>query len=359
MNDGDALPSHRQDTVDQTSLKSLWGAYTHEELKQRCEEIGSTEHLIDGLLPARSLGIIVGDSGLGKSALLYQVGICVAAGIPFLDRRVKQGRVLVMDFENGIGQVDEILSAIASHVGINKTPEDLLLWNFNDCPSNFGQPEHSALDLIRVVKPALAIVDSFTALYPEIEERNSGATTAYKTFREVMRESGCSILGTHHRRKPSDIGSTPLEDANLRSWFHQTRGASALINASDVRLGVDEPSGGTSKGPDQTHDEIALVVRGFARVRGEIPAIYITRVRDENGEPLGYSRASNSRLLFNENQENALARLPERFRFEEAHQTYGRGPQATTDFLNKCISLGLIRKVQRGRYEKPSVKAAE
>src|SRR5215469_4878899 len=65
------------------NLKRKWGIYTHGALKQRCHELRGNQYLIADLLPKRSLSIVVGDSGLGKSPLLYQAALSVAEGIPF------------------------------------------------------------------------------------------------------------------------------------------------------------------------------------------------------------------------------------------------------------------------------------
>ena len=333
-----------------TVLQRRWGIYNYDTLKQRCNQTGKGEYLIESLIAAKSLNIIVGDSGLGKSPLLYQIGVCIAAGVDFLGRRVKQGRVLILDFENGLGQVEEIVSTVSKYLGVTAPPDDLLLWNFNDCPSNFGESGNTAFDLVRDTKPSLVIIDSFTSLYPDIEDKNSLATTEYKKFREVIRASGCTILGSHHLRKPSaQAGNAPpsLEDGSVRAWFLQARGARALINGSDTRLGVDEPSHRHSG----SQHEIALVMRGFTRVSGEIPLTYISRIRDDDGEPLGYDRLTGPKLLLNVEQEKAYQTLPLSFRFKDAQLVYAKGAQATTDFLKKCVSLGLLRKDGR-TYEK-------
>src|SRR5712691_566075 len=95
-----------------TALKKKWGIYLLDDLGKRCAEIGSSEYLIEGLLPVRSLSVVVGASGLGKSPLLYQAGLCIASATPFLGRPVRQGTVLYMDAENGLGDVDEIARRI-------------------------------------------------------------------------------------------------------------------------------------------------------------------------------------------------------------------------------------------------------
>ncbi|MDA2925273.1 AAA family ATPase [Acidobacteria bacterium AH-259-L09] len=333
-----------------SNLKRKWGVYRHGDLKQRCQELGSGNYLIKDFLPERSLGLVVGHSGLGKSPYLYQAALCVAAGKPFLGHAVRQGKVLYLDFENGLGQVAEMIDSLLKHVGLKEAPENLVLWNLNDSSPKWGQTGYTLRDMVQEVEPDLVILDSITAYHPDIEDTNSTATKVYQHLRKLIRDTGASIWGVHHLRKPSNnpkFAPVSLETASIIRWFHQARGAGALINGCDVRLGVDVPTKHTAG----QGEEIALAVRGFGRVRGEIPLTYLARIRDKNGEPLGYKRMTGVKLLFNKEQEETFAKLPDRFRFKDAQQTYSKGAQATTDFLNKCISCGIVRKVNRA-YEK-------
>lgn len=321
-----------------------WAVRTPQELTGRCQELGREKYLINRLTRLRSLTVLIGDSGLGKTPLGYQIAVCVAAGVPFLDCRVNQGRVLYLDFENGIGQVEEMISRLTQHLALPTPPDELLLWNFNDAP---GYSKGKALEMIREFEPSLVVVDSLTGYYPEIEEKNSNATRCYQEFRGLIRDCGCTILAIHNIRKPSgDFRPEHLETANLRQWFYQTRGPAVLINGSDVRLGADEPSP-----TGFASDEIDLVMRGFERVKGEIALTYLARDLDEQGEPLGWRRVTGTSLLPAEQRE-AFSKFPDSCRFKDAKCIYGRGDQATRDFLNKCISLGLLSHTPRGPYVK-------
>jgi hypothetical protein len=330
-------------------LKSKFEVRSADEVREQ----GSGEsqaNLIAGLIPRKSLVIVVGHSNLGKSPLLYQAGICIAAGVSFLGHEVEKDRVLYLDFENGSAQTDQLIRSISGHLGLTKPPEDFLCWNQNSSGKDWN--EKGWFDMMRGFRPGLVIVDSLTAFDPEIENRNSNATQAVRKFRGIIREVGAAVLGTHHLVKPSSKGDgpEPLEKCKqARSWFAQARGASALINATDVRLGVEAPvqiSMGTAP-----KEEIALVMRGFARIKGEIPLIYVARVFNKDGEPVGYKKVVGSRLLFNPDQESAFNKLPVQFRFKDAQHDYDRGPQATSDFLKKCIALGIIEKTSEG-YQK-------
>ncbi len=337
-----------------SELKRKWAIYTPGELKQRCKDLNYGESLIAGVIPHRSLSIVVGDSGLGKSPLLYQAALCVTAGVPFLGRPVSKGRVLYLDFENGLGDVDELVGRLSRHLGLVEKPDNLLLWNFNDAPPKWEPTQLGSM--IRDAKPVWAIIDSLGAYAPEIEEKSSNVTRVYQEFRERIRE-GTSITGVHHLRKPSskpDEAPPALQDDPHR-WFLQARGSRALINGCDVRIGVDNCRGAKQiSSVDGKLREVALVMGGFRRVRGNIATTFVARILDEDDEAVGYEELAGVNLLFNAEQEAAYEALPRTFKFKDAQRGYGKGAQATTDFLKKCIGVGIMRKDGR-EYRKVEV----
>jgi AAA domain len=337
--------------------RQRWGLHTPETLRVRAQELGASPYVIKGLLPARQIAILLGDSGLGKSPLMYQAAVCVASGLPFLGCETLKGRVVIADFENGLGDMSELVERISRYLGLPAAPADLHIWSLNDCESRFGQVGHTLLDMLRDVHPTLAIVDSLGSYDPDAEEKNSAATRMLKNFRSLARDCETASWFVHHRRKQSrksEESAGPLESANIRRWFQDARGASSLINGSDIRLGVDAPDlSAVSK------DEISLVLRGFGRVRGEIGPLFLARDVDENGEPIGYRRLMGSDLLFNEDQKHALMALSDQFSFKQVKSQYGRADQGTANFLQRCVDLNLIRKLGRGRYEKVPLQNSE
>lgn len=315
-----------------------FGIRTPSQLKRRYTEAGGMQYVIDGLIPRQALALVVGDSGLGKSPLLYQAATCVAEGVPFLGHSVNQGRVLYLDCENGVGQVDGIVSQVSRHLGCNVAPEGLLLWNLNDCNEKY------TLDsLIQEAKPSLVVVDPLKAVFPDLEREPKNTIAAYQQIRHIMATHHCSLVGVHHVRKP---GETPLalDKGSVQPWFLQARGTRELINGCDVRIGVDRCSLAVNGD--------TLVMRGFSRVEGEIPLQRLLRVLDEDGEPQGFRHLCGVDLLHPSDQQDAFGRLPAWFRFREALVAYGKGDQATSDFLKKCMGVGILRKVERGVYEK-------
>jgi hypothetical protein len=121
-----------------------------------------------------------------------------------------------------------------------------------------------------------------------------------------------------------------------------------LVNGSDVRIGIDRPSLGSAS------REIALVLGGFGRFRGNLPTTFLSRVLDEDDEPIGYEKLTGAGLLFNPEQEQAYRNLPPGARFKDAQSIYGKRAQATLDWLKKCIAIGIMRKDGR-EYRKVEV----
>jgi len=310
-----------------TEWRQRWGLHTPATLGERARELTGTGYLVEGLLPSRSIGLLLGDSGLGKSPLVYQLGICVAAGLPFLGRATRQGRVVIADFENGIADSCEMIERISHFLGLPGPPSEdqFLIWTLNDCLPRYGQVGHDLLDMLQDVKPALAIIDSLGSSNPEAEEKNSSATRMLQQFRKLGRDHGTTSVPVHHRRKQSrkaEESAGPLESTmHPRRWFQDARGASALVNGADIRLGVDDPDLSAVQ-----KNEVALVVRGYGRIRGEIGPLYLARVPDETGEPVGYRLVTGPELL-NEDQRAAFGKLSQHFTFKDAKHAYSRADQ--------------------------------
>ncbi len=80
--------------------------------------------------------------------------------------------------------------------------------------------------------------------------------------------------------------------------------------------------------------------------------MYLDRVLDDDGDPLGYEKMRGIKLLANVEMEQTFRQLPQIFRHKDAKTAYVKGSQATTNFLNKCIGCEILRKNADGSYEK-------
>lgn len=256
--------------------------------------------------------------------------------------KVKPGPVLYADYENNLAQAKGMLENIARYLGLPGVPKDFYYWNANYASPQFGT-DHSILDIVRKVKPVLTCIDTLSAAFPDAEDSNKNANALFTDVRSVISEIQTTFFFTHHFGKSKNIGDckTPFE------LLKNARGASALVNGSDLRLAVTEPS--ASRFAD---GECVFELSGFVRGGGQIPVISVGRVFDDDGVAIGYRRLTGTRLLQNEKYQAVFAALPHDFRAKDVEEHFPRSHSSAGAFIDACVSAHIIRKVVRGRYEK-------
>jgi len=308
------------------------------EVDLKCDEQHNPGGLVAGFLRHRSLSILVGDSGLGKSPLAYQLGLCVAQGIPFLDLATEQGVVVYADYENSLQEAREVRDGLCQFLDLSQPPENFRLWS----PENADSL--SVEGVCAEVKPCLLIIDSLRAYNPSFESKEVAGQEMSK-LRSAASRSGAAILLVHHVRKPGQEGVPDLEDdsAGVMLWLNQAAGHRSIVNQSDTRIATDA----SRRVPDA-----AMVLRWHRRIHGEGGIVYLERVLNDEGLPIGYQRLVGARLLGNPEQEAAFGRLPERFAFKDAKVIYGRSDDPTRKWLLKCVASGLVIQVSKGLYER-------
>lgn len=296
--------------------------------------------LVVGLLPGRGISILVGDSGLGKSPLAYQLGLCVSAGIPFLGMKTEQGSVVYADWENGLKGSRDMREQLVRFLGLSKAPEDFLLW-VPDFADSFPIER-----ICRDVKPSLVIVDSLRSHNPHFE-KSDYTGEEMKGLHATAYKNGVSVLLVHHIRKPGPEGVPLLDNEAVPviQWLNQASGHRSLVNQSHTRIGADRPDG-------RRNLDAALILRWQERGKDETGPLYVERVYDEHGEPFGYRLIIGPQLLGNPEQEAAFKQLPQKFTFRDAKAAYRKSDNPTKRWLDKCEATGQARRVSRGLYEK-------
>jgi len=328
--------SPRNDSA-QAELGALPFLNLHQ-LEQLCQE-QPTNYIVEGFLPADDVHVAVGDSGLGKTAWAYQLGLCVASGKPFLDAPVQQGRVLYFDMENGREEILQVGRSLCSYLGIEAFPENFLI------RSDEAQGM-SLADAVAQFRPSLVIIDTLRPFRPDAEKTNDEMGKFQQELKAVARKEHCAVLLLHHIRKAGELGVPALEDTDIIEWLQQASGARALINQTNTRIAFD-------RSRKVAHADSSLVMKFFVKMKGESGPIYIERVCDPQGDPIGYRRIVGLELLGNADQQAAFTKLPEQFTFKEARQAYGRSDDPTNKWLKKCEAAGLIEKLEkRGHYQR-------
>jgi hypothetical protein len=311
------------------------GIFDYESLRGLASQ--QRDYRIDRLVPIRSIGVRVGDSGLGKTALSMMEGLAVASGRPFLGHGVAQGRVLYCDAESGAHECVKMIERLASFLQLDQPPTDFHVWspNFDPRPHDPSKFLSAVLaEQVELLRPVHVIVDPLRAFWPVAEESAKEAMEMVRELRRLSKEFGCSWTLNHHRRKRNRQFPVTLE-GDRHEFFEEAAGAMALINASDTRLGLEKPSGA---------NKADLVLAGFLRGMGWSESIYLQRVFDDDGEPIGYAPLGGLSQL-SANFQQAFSQLSPQFRFKDASTAVGGSSGSnTTAFLRQCLTAGILRK---------------
>lgn len=317
----------------------LLGVLRPADVDRICAEDAKTRFIVEEMLPAQCIAIVAGDSTIGKSPLICQLALCVAAGLPFLGMKTNQSHVLYFDLENSLLDCKGMRDAQVQFLGLGKTPDDFLLVTE---PGNLEQ-------LISVVKPGLVVIDSLRSFRPEVTEKNSVAGLFLKDIRKLAKKYGCAFIIIHHLRKPHEPSIALTGEIRVANWLLEMEGPRAFVNQTDVRVAVAEGDGNPA----------ALKVKWSRRVYGDSPLVLLDRVHGEDGEPAGYRGLTGVDFLSPKHQE-ALARLPDpsrEFSFKEAKVALGEGDNRTGEFLSESRHLQLIEKLGKNRYRKIAAPA--
>jgi hypothetical protein len=319
------------------------------------------------------VNILVGDSGIGKSALAYQLGLAVASGSPFLEMPTTLGKVLLVDFENSLADAHWIMEQQRKHLGLAAFPHTFQLW-----PMLLDPLREKVEEVVATFAPDLVILDSLRSFNPKMEGENSVAVEQIKRLRVTAAKHGTAFLFIHHVRKhhAASHGRSPvsLEEGDVMDWLLRAAGVRAIVNQMDVRLALSSQSSSLQSPSGQRHlahaplahqpesmskDDARLILRGHFRTRGEVGPFLLRRKHagsQSKGEPLGYERytvdPATLRDTLRAQEQEVFAHLPETFSFKDARLLYGKVYESTNVLIHKMMRLGLVSKTARGQYRK-------
>jgi hypothetical protein len=334
-----------------SKLKERYGMYSGGQIERITDQLPADDYLVEGLIPPCSVNLLVGDSGIGKSPMAYQIGLAVAGGARFLGLPVTPGKVIFVDYENHLRDVQRIVAQQCRHLGLEGTPDHFLFWPLSRTPD-----VKDVEDIIDSLTPELVVIDSLRAYQPEMETDSVKAVLQIRKLRGIAARRGTASLLVHHVRRHLRLASAGLEDGHALDWLRRAAGVRALVNQTDVRLAL------ARRAPDTVRTEGAadLVLSGHFRTRGDVGPFLIRRLWDSDGEPTGYERFEpNPAMIANQEQESAFHQLPGDFTFTEAKRTLGKANESVNWFLHKLVRLGLATKTGRGEYRKIFCSAQE
>lgn len=247
--------------------------------------------LIKGIFPHQGIGLIVGESGAGKTFLAIHAALCVAWGLPFFGKRTRPGGVLYIAAEGGSSVLPRFRAAdnaLGGAIGAQRLTGNELRCNplriVTEAPnlSRDGDPnpliatiEDAAADFAaNGSRLALVVVDTWHAAMGGGDENSAAdAGAALAPLRAAAEAHGALVLIVHHSGKDAERGA---------------RGSSAVPAAADaiVSLSVPGHGGPGAKPSDALRSGAVTKVRdgeAGGQLRYRLPIV--TLGEDEDGEP--------------------------------------------------------------------------
>jgi AAA domain/DnaB-like helicase N terminal domain len=168
----------------------------------------AAEWLVDGLIPEGGIVMFAGKPKAGKTSLVLDLAVCVPRGEPFLGRRVKRGRVLLLELEEHPDRLREKLQ----RMGL--TGEEEVFVHVGRAPVT--DPVTWLGYLIEKYSPTLAIVDPILKLV-RVQDANAYAevSAACEPLSAIARGTGCALGLVHHSNKTGEGGDSVLGSQSL------------------------------------------------------------------------------------------------------------------------------------------------
>lgn len=167
------------------------------------------EWLVEGVVPARSVTTLYGPSGIGKSFLILDWALSVAAGISWAGRPVKEGSVLYIVAEGLDGFYQRVEAWLHTHPDADRRK---VRRNFHAIPRavHFFDEQHvTAIEntVEDVEDCRLVVIDTLDRAFAGMGNENSAQDVGHfiRVCDKLKRKSGGTVMVVHHTGKDGKV----------------------------------------------------------------------------------------------------------------------------------------------------------
>lgn len=311
-----AAPRYRFLTLDQIDLLS------------------DERYLIDKFLPQDKLGLVYGDSGVGKTFIVLDIVLCICAGIPWHGHTVTSSPVAYIAAEGARGLKKRIRAwrqhhQVDGHLPLYVLPEAVPLMD-----------ENRVEELLKAIQelpeiPGLIVIDTLARSMLGGDEQAAKDINQVIAAADKLRQlNQAHVLIIHHSGKDASRGA---------------RGSSSLRGAIDTEIVVTQENGllkvTNSKQRDEaTSRPIPLRLRQISfDEHGDVTSAVVVDAEDEGEESHGITPKQQEAL-------NVLLDAPDGLTYGKWLTASGMGNSTLDKARKTLLKEGLIQQQNSGRY---------
>ena len=226
--------------------------------------------IIKGFLPREGMGVVYGRPGCGKSFIVLDISLCIAAGVDWRGLRTKCCPVSYIASEGGGAFANRVVSWCAEY-GVPCPPG----FRFSTVMLNLRSDEADALALIEDVQVhqpgcGLVVIDTLSRNLAGGNENAAEDMGAFVNLCDrISKELGCLVLIVHHTGKDEARGarghSLLLGAVSTEIEIARKQGEPGSIKVTKQRDGADGAEYGfmlkaTTVGVDDDGDTVTCAV---------------------------------------------------------------------------------------------------
>ena len=185
-------------------------------------QLPPVKYLVDGLLP-EGTSLLTAASKVGKSWMVLDLGLCIAAGESFLGRPTTKTGTLYLALEDSLNRLQNRMDKVLG----GKTPPPLFCFTTEAPKLDDGLLDVLEDHLKKYPDTRLLIVDTLQKVRGQALPREGPYAQDYRemeTLKGFMDKRGVSVLFVHHNRKMKDDGDP----------FNMISGTNGLMGAADT-----------------------------------------------------------------------------------------------------------------------------
>ncbi len=174
------------------------------------------------IIPEKSLVLLTGDTGSGKSAFLLHAAVAVALGIPIAGKFAVQPDLVAL-YLNG-----EMTNDTVARYLQEAAADGVATWRYLE-------NRDALAGLVDRIRPDIVILDTQRALLIDEENEASVVRQTFAWLRtHIVNAYNCSVIVAHHLRKPGEKSNSPR---------NRVSGSRDIIASVDVHLAIESLGG--------------------------------------------------------------------------------------------------------------------